>query len=201
MSTYQFNNRFNAETRLELFDKYYLAVKERKLKRKCDFKLELAILNPEPQHVKRSTIHWLFAAGAAILVALYSLNLLLNTPANEALWPMLGATVGGVLLSALFIALYVLSIERKWVMITRTACHPLIEIPYHRKDKKRADQFVELLQNAIEMNIAEKGYNHEHLFAGEMRMLRRLAKNHVLTSSHYDRAKKHMLENGQMGLA
>ena len=61
-------------------------------------------------------------------------------------------------------------------------------------------QFVELLSSAIETNIAEKGYDNEQLFAGEMRMLRRLAKNSILSSSNYDRAKKQMLEkNGHMG--
>lgn len=201
MNTYQFSNRIKAETSLELFDKYYLAVKERKLKRKREFRLELAILNPEAQHVKRSSTHWLAAAGIAVLIGLYCVNLLLNATDNSAFWTTLGAAAGAILLGALFVALYVLSIERKWVINTRTALHPLVEIPYHRRDKKQAEQFVEQLQNAIEVTIAEKGYNSEHLFAGEMRMLRRLAKNRILSSSHYDRAKKQMLENGQLRLA
>ncbi len=201
MNTYQFSNRIKAETSLELFDKYYLAVKERKLKRKREFRLELAILNPEAQHVTRSSTYWLAAAGIAVLIGLYCVNLLLNANDNSAFWTTLSAATGAILLGALFIALYVLSIERKWVINTRTALHPLVEVPYHRRDKKQAEQFVKQLQNAIEMTIAEKGYNNEHLFAGEMRMLRRLAKNRILSNSHYDRAKKQMLENGQLRLA
>lgn len=201
MSTYQFSNRFKAETRLELFDKYYLAVKERKLKKKRDFKLELAILHPEARHVKHAAIHWLGAASVAILAALYCINLLLNTPDSDNLWPLLGATAGAVLLGGIFVSLFVMSIERKWVLETRIGHHPLIEIPYNSKNKKQAKQFVEMLQNSIEMNVAEKGYDNEHLFAGEMRMLRRLAKNRILSSSHYDRAKKQMLENGHMRVA
>lgn len=201
MTSYLFTSRLKAETRLELFDKYYLAVSQKGHRGKRDFKLELATLNPEVRHVKEYGVHWLGAAGIASLAALYFLNAFLGAPNSNAMHVTLGAGIGGALLTALFIALFALSIKRKLVLETRTALHPLIEIPYHKRDKKRAEQFVTLLQGAIEQNITEKGYNNEHLFAGEMRMLRRLAKNRILTSNNYDRAKKQMLQNGNMGFA
>lgn len=201
MTSYLFTSRFKVETRLELFDKYYLAVSEKRQRGTRDFKVELAILNPEVRHVKEYGIHWLGAAGIASLAALYFLNVFLSAPNDNTLYILLGAGTGAALLAVLFIALFVLSIKRKWVLETRIALHPLIEIPYHKRDRKRSEQFVTLLQGAIEQNITEKGYNNEHLFAGEIRMLRRLAKNRILTSNSYDRAKKQMLQNGNMGFA
>lgn len=200
MTSYLYTNRLKAETRLELFDKYYLAVSEKRPMGTREFKLELAILNPEARHMKEFAYQWLAGAGIAALAALYFLNALFSSTNDDSLLPMLGGSAVAILLTVLFIALFVLSIKRKWVLETRAAHHPLIEIPYHHNDRKRAVQFVELLSSAIETNIAAKGYDNEQLFAGEMRMLRRLAKNSILSSSNYDRAKKQMLEkNGHMG--
>lgn len=202
MTSYQYNNRLKAETKLELFDKYYLAVNEKKPKQRRNFKLELAILNPKVHHVREYAYKWLTATVGTTLASLYFLNLLYTSPSDDAPLPVLGASAGTILLTVLFFALFILSAKRKWVLETRAALHPLIEVPYHRRDRKRAEQFVHLLQNAIEKNITDKGYNNEHLFAGEMRMLRRLAKNHILSSSNYNRAKKQMLErNGNLELA
>ena len=153
------------------------------------------------RHVREAAFHWLAAAVLSAVAAYYLINLLLATPNDESFWPILGGGAGAAILTVLFTILFVLSIKRKWVVETRAAQHPLIEIPYNSKDKKRAEEFVQLLQSAIEKNIADKGYDNEHLFAGEMRMLRRLVKNRILSSSNYDRAKKQMLEkNGHMGM-
>lgn len=200
MTSYLYTNRLKAETRLELFDKYYLAVSEKRANKAREFKLELAILNPSVRHVREFSFHLLAAAGISAMAALYLLNIFFNAPTGDPQLPIQGA--GAALLSLLFIILFAVSIKRKWVLETRAALHPLIEIPYHKKDKKQAGEFVRLLQKAIEENIAVKGYKREHLFAGEMRMLRRLAKTRVLSSSNYDRAKKQMLQNnGQLGIA
>lgn len=201
-ASYTFTHRLKGETRLELFEQYYLQVHEKKLRRPREFKLELAILKPEPLHIQTYALHWLAAASTAGLSALYFIYLLFSPANGDFLWPTLAAALAALLLSAIFGALFVMNSERKWVLETRAALYPLVEIPYRKKDRELAQGFAQELQAAIEMNIAEKGYNNEVLFAGEMRMLRRLAKHHILSLDTYDRAKKHMLEsNGHMGVA
>lgn len=201
-TSYTYANRLKDETTLELFDKYYLAVKIKKLKRVRDFKLELAILNPEARHERKFAFNWLAAAGIAGLAGFYLLSLLLNDMYPDSFLTILAATVVASLLTVIFAGLFALSANRKWVFETRAAHYPLVEIPYHNKDKKQVHQFVQMLEGAIEKNISAKGYNNEHLFAGEMRMLRRLANKQILSSNNYDRAKKQMLEkNGHMSLA
>lgn len=199
---YAYENRLKDETTLELFDKYYLSVYEKRLKRVRDYKLELAILNPEARHVRKFAFQWLAGAGIAGLAGLFLLNLLPGGPDQDNFWIILAATAAALLLTVLFIGLFAQSANRKWIFETRAAHYPLVEIPYHSKDKKQAQQFVKMLEDAIENNISAKGYNNEHLFAGEMRMLRRLAKKQILSNNNYNKAKKHMLEkNGHMGLA
>lgn len=198
--SYTFSHRFQGVTRLELFDRYYLRVKEKKLRGGREFKLELAILNPQPIKVENNAIHWLAAAGLSGLAAVYLLYLLfVSNP--ESTWFVVAGLLAMIFLSGLFAVLYAFTAEHKWVLETRASAYPLVEVPYHRKEKEAAQRFVQMLQVAIGKNIAGKGYDNEVLFAGEMRMLRRLAHNHVLSIDAYDRAKKHMLEkSGHMGV-
>lgn len=201
-ASYTFTHRLKGETKLELFDQYYLQINEKKLKRPREFKLELAILNPEPRHVQDNAFHWLAAACIVGLSGIYFLYLLFSAPDYDNLWTLLAAIAAAALLTGIFISLFVFTSEHKWVLETRAALYPLVEIPYRRKDREQAQAFAQKLRDGIEKNIAAKGYNNEVLFAGEMRMLRRLAKHHILSLDTYNRAKKHMLENnGHMGVA
>jgi hypothetical protein len=197
-TTYRFSHRIKGETGLALFDKHYLQVSEKKPGRSRTFRMELAVLNPEPRHVVDNARHWLAGAGVAGLSALYLLFLLIGAPAVGTA----AAFAAAFVLSLAFALLYLFTRERKWVLETRTALYPLVEIPYHKQDQEPARRFVETVQRAIERNVAEKGYTHEALFAGEMRLLRRLAKKRVLSTNTYDRAKKQMLEQGgRIGVA
>lgn len=198
---YRFSHRLKGDVSLSLFDKYYLRVKEKKLKKAREFKLELAILNPKPIHVHDSTFHWLAAAIIVGLADLYFMYYLV-TAGGENLMATLLAIAGATLLVAVFSVLFLYTSERKWVLETRASLYPLVEVPYRKKDSEVAAQFVQQLQAAIEQNVEKKGYSADTLFAGEMRMLRRLAKHKVLSIDTYDKAKKHMLEgSGQIRAA
>jgi hypothetical protein len=198
---YTFSHRLKGEVELSLFDKYFLKVRERKLKRERSFKLELAILNPEPRHIQDMAIHWLAAAIVAGLAGLAFLYYLFSGAGSDDLWGTLAAVAVAALLSAVFTTLFLYTSERKWVFETRASLYPLVEIPYRKKEHAQAKQFIEQLQAAIERNVEAKGYSADALFAGEMRMLRRLAKHKVLSIDTYDKAKKHMLEGGKQAAA
>jgi len=195
-SQYSFSHRLKGEVTLSLFDKYYLQVKEKKLKKSREFKIELAILNPEAIHVRDNALHWLAAAIIAGLADVYFLYYLI-TSGGENLLNTLAAIAATSMLIAVFSVLFLYTSQRKWVLETRASLYPLIEIPYHKKDSEAAKQFVQQLQGAIRQNVSKKGYDNDTLFAGEMRMLRRLAKHKILSIDTYDKAKKHMLEGGK----
>jgi len=199
-SQYSFSDRFKGDVTLSLFDKYYLQVNEKKLKKSREYKLELAILDPEPIHVKHHAIHWLAAALITALAAFYYLYSQFTAGGGILINAVVSIAVAAVLIG-IFITLFRLTSERKWILQTRSSRYPLIVIPYHKKESEAASQFVQLLQGAIRQNVAKKGYNNDTLFAGEMRMLRRLAKNKVLSDKSYDQAKKHMLESGKQASA
>lgn len=193
-SHYSFSNRYKGEVSLSLFDKYYLKVKEKKRNRSREFKLELAILDPEAVHVKSGKSHWLVTAllvGAVDAFLLYDMTSVGSLGLDPLI--MLIAVAGATVLTALFVGLYVTSMQSKWVLNTRASHYPLIEVPYARGNKAAAKQFVEELQASIHRNVLDKDYSNDTLLAGEMRMLRRLVKKKVLSEKSYDKAKQQML--------
>jgi hypothetical protein len=191
-ASYRFHSRLKGEVEIQLFNDFYICVKERPLKRTREFKMELATLNPEAVKKEDLAVHWLAAAVVAALGSGFFIYTLFA--GGELMTPLLGALIcAGI--SAAFVALFFYTSERKWVLETRNALYPLVVVPYHKHSQKEAHAFIERLQQAIEKNVSSKRYSSEDLFAGELRMLRRLAKNKVLSESLYDQAKAHMMKS------
>ena len=194
-NSYSYRHRYKGEIKLSLFDKYYLHVKEKKLKKTREFKMELATLDPEATHIKGGALHWLAAALIAAAAAGYLIYDTASSAGSDGADPltMLLFISTATLLAAVFTVLYLSSLQHKWVLETRTSRYPLIEVPYRSKDKENAKAFVEQLQVAILRNVQDKEYTKEALLAGEMRMLRRLAKKKILSDDSYNKAKQLML--------
>ncbi len=191
-ASYRFQSRLKGEVEVDLFNDFYICVKEKPLKRTRQFKMELATLNPEAQKKEELAYHWLAAAVIAGFGSAYFLYSLFTSEAL--LMSLLGALIAAGI-SASFVALFFYTSERKWVLETRNALYPLVVMPFHKHQQKEAQAFIELLQQAIEKNISNKRYSSEDLFAGELRMLRRMAKNRILSDTLYDQAKAHMMKN------
>lgn len=200
-ASYRFSDRYMGDHRLELFNAHYLSVSSKRLKRKHQFKLEVATLNPEAKKVEKRPWHWLAAALLCLVAAGYLLSYLLNTAEGNAVWAALGGTVLLVLLGAAAIVAFRYGIERKWVFETRASQYPLVCIPYDAATAKEAAGFVTRLTQAIVVNNDNKGYSEDDLFAGEMRMLRRLSRCGVISDDLYNSAKKQMLDAGRQNAA
>jgi hypothetical protein len=199
---YHFSDRLKGESRFELFNTHYLCGRTLRMKKQREFKMEVAILNPEAQKIEDLAWHWLVAGLLSLAAAIYLVYYLLTSPGSNNTLALLGGVGILILLSAGFTIAFWLGSERKWVFRTRAAQYPLVNIPFHKSNRKEASEFVERLQQAIITTTEKKGYSDDDLFAGEMRMLRRLAKAGVISDSIYDSAKKHMLgKNQQMTAA
>lgn len=191
-ASYRFYSRLKGEVQLQLFNDFYLSVKERPLKNTRHFKMEIATLNPQAVKKEELAVHWLAAALIAALGSGFFLYTLFS--GTELLMPLIGSLIAAGV-SAAFTALFFYSSERKWVMETRNALYPLVVIPYHKSQQQEVLAFIESLQQAIERNVVSKRYNSEDLFVGELRMLRRLTNKKILSDTIYDQAKAHMMKS------
>jgi hypothetical protein len=189
---YRFHSRLKGEVELQIFNDFYLCVKERPLKKTRQFRMEIATLNPQAKKKDDLAIHWI---AAAVIAGLGSVFFIYNLfTGSELLMPLLGILISAAI-SAAFTALFFYHSERKWVVETRNALCPLVVLPYHKSQQAEVEAFIKTLQQAIENNVTSKRYNSEDLFAGELRMLRRMAKNKVLSDTLYDQAKAYMMKS------
>lgn len=195
---YRFSSRLKGEVELTIFNDYFLQARTRQLKRSSDFKMELATLDPTAEHVVNRAIHWLAASLLSLLAAAAMVDLLVTGGfANGNIQTPLIGLLLSIMLGAAFATLAIATTQKKWVFKTRAARYPLVEIPYNKQGLEAAKVFQSQLQHAIESNVTKRGYTNDDLFAGEMRMLRRLVKKSVISQSVYDRAKEHMLKSHQ----
>jgi len=194
---YKFSDRLKGTSRLDLFNEHYLCVRTRRMKRQSEFKLEVATLDPEAKKVEDIAWHWLAACAITVGVAAYFVYMLTTSENSATNLPPLGTIATLLLLAGAFALAFILSSERKWVFQTRAASCPLVVIPFRKANREEAAEFASRLQQAIKATTDKKGYSDDDLFAGEMRMLRRLSKSGVISDSLYDSAKKHMLGKSQ----
>lgn len=201
-ASYRFSDRLKGESRLELFNDHYLSVDSRRLKKRRQYKLEVATLNPEAECIEDIAWHWLAAGLLTLGVGGYFLYGVISGAVTAELTTVLSAAIVLPLVTAGFALAFLLGSERKWVFRTRAAKYPLVVVPYHKAESESAAAFVEQLKRAIEATTDKKGYSRDDLFAGEMRMLRRLSKSGIISDDIYDSAKKHMLgSNTQAAVA
>lgn len=196
-ASYCYSDRFKGETRLELFNDHYLSVHSKRFKQQREFKLEVATLDPEAKRVEDMAWHWLVAGILTLLASGYFLYYLASSAERSELLIILAGIGGLLLLSAVFLFAFRLASERKWLFQTRAAQYPLVVIPFHNNNRNEAAVFVAQLQQAINATSDKKGYSEDDLFAGEMRMLRRLSESGIISGDIYDSAKKHMLGGSQ----
>jgi hypothetical protein len=195
---YRFSNRFQGKHRFELFNDHYLSIRSKLGLRPVKYRLEVATLHPEAKRIERPAWFWL-ATTVLILAACAFLGFTIVTRPEAVDLRVAGGAIAVLLLLAGYCAaVFMRKSERLWVFETRAAHYPLISIPYDRKCSHAATVFVVQLEKAIKATTEQKGYDKDDLFAGEMRMLRRLAKSGVLSDDMYDTAKKSMLGEHQM---
>jgi hypothetical protein len=195
---YRFSNRFQGKHRLELFNDHYLSVRSKTGLHDANYRLEVATLLPEGKRIERPAWFWLATTLLILAVSVFLGFTFIVNPEAIDLRIAVGSIAVLLLLAGYSFAVFRRKSELLWVFETRSARYPLINIPYDRKCSDQATFFVVQLEKAIKQTTEQKQYNQDDLFAGEMRMLRRLAKSGVLSEDMYDTAKKNMLGDHQM---
>lgn len=191
-ASYLFDSRLRGTLKVELFDNSYLNVEETQLKKNQQFQLEVAILDPQAKRVENLQVQWLAVAAIAILSGGFFIYALI---AGKGITMSLLGLLATLALASLFVAAYFYTSERKWILVTRNAHYPLLELPYKIKQRAEAEQFVATVKQAVTDRLERKGYSDDDLFAGELRMLRRLREGGILSTTHYEQAKAHMMKS------
>lgn len=179
------------DVQAELVDSRHLQIRERRpFGRPRTFMVDVACLAPSfaLQHPRAPA--WLglgvisaLGAGAALYAALNDITPPLTTP------------LGVLLLGVALVSAVVFRVQSAatLVLATRHAGVPLLRIrPYRAGDADLAP-FLDILQSRIAEAETRRGLDAERLRSGEIKTLRRLAGETVLSVSEYERAKQRVL--------
>ncbi len=183
--------RKNARNRgiYEHFNQHYLHVSELRQGVNIDYIVDLAVLKPESHYVINIPWNWLVISALAIGVFAGLLTHVLFNPDMRTIlifFPLLLMLFVFVILA---LRQFVIAYERKCVFLSRYAAYPILEIPFESKNKERFYNFIEQLENQIQISINSRNIPEEVLQAGEMKTLRRLSTKGVLTKNQYNTAK------------
>lgn len=187
--------RLKDDIRVELFNGHYLRYQSELLKKRQSFDIDIAILDPKGKNDEDSAIHWMAAAILFGLSNIYFIYRLISELSIDNLLLAGGALLITGAIAAGLVALFYRQSIRSWTFYTLSARYPLVEIIYRPEQRAEAARFAEALSSAIYKTLADKGHSSDTLFAGEMRMLRRLADSKILTTEQYDLAKAHMMKS------
>ncbi len=181
---------------VEIFNGHYLNYQRRRFRRTISYSVDLATLSPEVGWEEDICWHWVLASAIMFVPGIGFLIRLLGE-LNVRTFAELGLAVFVfLLLGSLALLMFYIKSHRKFVIRTRYAEFPLIEIQYLRhRDGERLKAFVELLQARIRATVAERGLSEGELKAGEVRMLRRMARKQVISDYYYESAKSHIFSH------
>jgi hypothetical protein len=185
---------FNGERRFTVFNERYIRVRRKRFKRELDYTIDLAALCPEGSPSYSIARHWLIASAVALLAFIILLyTLLAHFDARVATYTLPAAVVT-FLLALGFGALAAYTFEHKYVFTSRQANIPLVELRV-RKDDPAYRYFVEELERYIQKHEERAGLSPQDLRAGEIRTLRRMSTEGLLSTIVYEEARTRLLAN------
>lgn len=168
-----------------------LKVKDARKRKALSYKIDIVALNAESQ--KKTVLGWRwFVAGlAAILVAILIpaiFQVISNNVWYKILFYLVGAGVGA---GGFYMAGITTSIKQ--IFFSRNSNVPLVELYFNKPSQEEFNSFVGELEQCIHTVQEQLDLSLQNQLAGEMKMLRRLNKEGVVSDEIYAKAKDDLL--------
>lgn len=182
-------DRFGREFEFALFEGRELSIGFKNNRQRLAYNIDLVALNPRSRREIIWGWKWLYAALAVsgiLAIALYAIPYLVTT-GSDAIRGVL--FLSGVILIVSFILLFFKNTTRQQSFYSRHAGVPLVRLMIGKPDKASQQQFVEHLQQRILKLQSHLDLEIDKQLAGEMKMLRRLTEQGVVTEQRYNQAK------------
>lgn len=131
---------------------------------------------------------WFYLAVACLLALIVFLvvNQFISIGSSTIEFAIIAAFVVGIVLGLILVAV---NFYRVRVFYSRNAAIPLFDLYINKPDYRTYKSFIEQLNLYIDKTRAFWSLKLEQQIAGEMRMLRRLASEGIITQRDYDQAK------------
>jgi hypothetical protein len=172
----------------------HISIEQTKTRRKIKkFDVDLVALSPDSRIQVNLAWHWM----AAMIVSLVFIGVVIGTSQYVIdkliieYTPILLAIMGVLFLTFTFL-FYIFS-NRKRFFMTRHAKLPIIEILISNPNKNSYKSFIDGLENEIIISSENRQLNHAQQRAGELKTLRRLSEQGVISKNAYEESKQVLL--------
>ncbi|TDY02561.1 hypothetical protein [Thiohalophilus thiocyanatoxydans] len=177
---------------IQLLDDRALRIREKRNKRQREYSIDLLALDPNSQRRFAWCWSWLTGSGltlSGVLVLFWLLQYYLPGAADGYL---LLTLVLGSLLTIGQLYLFWKYSSRQQVFLSRHANIPLLKLQINQPSRNEFEQFVQRLVQRITELDENFELSTQQQLSGELRMLRRLSKNQVITHAQYAQAKEEL---------
>lgn len=185
---------FSDERRFEIKEGRYLYVDINKLKKNTAYQLDLVALKPKSKFRIYIAWPWLLAALIVLLTAYSLLELLpqfFDLSLEQYAFPI---KLGSGSLVFIFVIVFLTTTCRERVFIAPNTGYPLVRLLVGKPNHKAYQAFVAYLESRIKALSKHLQLNKQQRIAGELRMMRRLMKQHVVSEKEYERFKSKLMK-------
>lgn len=180
---------FKRERYFELYNEKYLRVVKKNGKGKKEFSIELISLSPDSARAFKIAWRWFAATIGFLVISASVIYYLVQHFSWENALYLIPICLLSLLLAVGSVYLLLLISEHKQIFYTTYGDFPLVEILAGKPDKKSFNNFVGELNKKINTVLGNNTISTKNLQAGEMKMLRRLSAEGILSRDEYDQAK------------
>ncbi len=185
---------FSDERRFEIKEGRYLFVDINKLKRNTAYQLDLIALKPKSKLRIYIAWPWLLAAAVVFLISYSVLEFvpqIFDVNLENYAFPIM---LGSGSLAFIFFILFIVTTCRERVFVSPYTNFPLVRLLIGKPNRKAYQAFVTYLETRIKTLSKHLQLNDQQRIAGELRMMRRLTKNNVLSEKEYERLKSRLMK-------
>lgn len=182
-------NSFGLDTQIKLVDGRELQVISKDKKNKTAFSVDILSLQDKSKKVFFIAWKWLIASLSFLLVMLLLLKFLPPyLGSNKNLYLGLILLIGIVGTIFCFIKFWKFT-SQKQIFYSRNAHVPIVILCAGKPSKKKFSAFIDSLEQRIEKFRSHMNLDEEKQLTGEMKMLRRLSDDGIISKKEYEDAK------------
>ncbi|MFV1982737.1 MAG: hypothetical protein ACC657_04290 [Thiohalomonadales bacterium] len=189
------NKLFYGKNNFEIKPGKYISVEQSKTRKKIKFCIDLMTLSPDSRIQTNLAWHWL----VAIMISLLAIVIFLSIPQliSDKIIPDYKKYIIIILVSLFifFTILFIFFSNRKCIFRTRHAKLPIIEILISNPNKNSCNSFIDGLENEIIITTENRKLNKKQQRAGELKTLRRLSEQGVISKNEYEESKNILLHS------
>jgi hypothetical protein len=180
------NSRLFGDFEAELVDRHLHINQRPAFGKTRDFKIDVACLATDFPVERQEARSWLLAAAISAAMTALMLYLFQHDIARP-----VTTILAAVAALTTVVTLLVLRVRgaSALLLVTRYSHQPLLRIRPFRRDEPDVVQFMQALERRIGEVGTKRGLDAEQLRSGEIRTLRRLCNEAVLTEAEYETAK------------